>query len=95
MAAYVIVDVDVTDPEKYEAYKKMAAPTVGAYGGTYIVRGGATETLEGDWTPGRLVILEFPSVERAKEWLNSDDYRPARELRHTAARSRMIVVQGV
>ncbi len=94
MAAYVIVDIEVTNPTGYEDYKNLAAPTVAQYGGKYIARGGKTETLEGDWNPQRLVILEFPTMERAKEWLNSPEYRPACELRHKYAKSKMIVVQG-
>lgn len=95
MTAYVIVDIEVTDPAGYEEYKKLAAPTVAAHGGKYIVRGGAVETLEGDWAIHRLVILEFESVARAKQWLNSPEYAPARQLRHKYARSKMIVVEGV
>ncbi len=94
MPAYVIVDIEVTDPVRYEEYKKLAAPTVAAYGGRYIVRGGKVETLEGDWQPNRFVILEFPSVQRAKEWWGSAEYRPGKALRHLTARSQMIVVEG-
>ncbi|MCC6187622.1 MAG: DUF1330 domain-containing protein [Anaerolineales bacterium] len=95
MPAYILVDINVHDPARYEDYKALAGPTVPAYDGKYLVRGGAVETLEGDWRPQRLVILEFPSVERAKAWLNSDEYRQARALRHAAAASQMIVVAGV
>lgn len=95
MTAYVIVDIEVTDPVGYEDYKKLAAPTVAQYGGKYLARGGATEVLEGEWQPKRLVILEFESLERAKAWLNSEEYRPARQLRHRYARSNMVVVAGV
>ncbi len=95
MPAYVIVDIDVTDPVLYEPYKKMAAPTVAAYGGKYLARGGKNEVLEGDWQPKRLVILEFPSVAQAKAWVDSPEYRPAREMRHKAATSRMVVIEGV
>jgi uncharacterized protein (DUF1330 family) len=95
MTAFVIVDIEVTDPAGYEDYKRLAAPTVALYGGKYIARGGATETLEGGWSPKRLVILQFESMERAKAWLNSDEYREARALRHKYAKSEMIVVEGV
>ena len=78
MAGYIIVEIDVTDPVGYEEYKKLAGATVEKYGGKYIVRGGATETLEGDWKPKRIVILQFESVARAKEWLNCDEYREPR-----------------
>ncbi len=95
MSAYVIVDIDVTDPVGYEDYKNLAAPTVAAYDGKYVARGGKTETLEGNWSPTRLVILEFPSVGRAKQWLNSPEYSAAKQLRHKYAKSQMIVVEGV
>jgi uncharacterized protein (DUF1330 family) len=95
MTAFVIVDIEVTDPAGYEEYKRLDAPTVALYGGEYIARGGYTETLEGSWSPKRLVILQFENVERAKAWLNSDEYREARALRHKYAKSEMIVVEGV
>jgi uncharacterized protein (DUF1330 family) len=95
MSAYVIVDIKVTDPAIYEEYKKLAATTVTAYGGKYLARGGRTETLEGQWIPNRLVILQFDSVARAKEWLESAEYSRARQLRHRSAISNMIVVEGV
>lgn len=95
MAAYVIVDITIHDAVRYEEYKKLAAPTVAAYGGRYIVRGGAAERLEGDRAPGRIVVLEFPSLERAKQWWDSAEYTPARALRHESASTQMIVVQGV
>ena len=95
MAAYVIVDIDVKDPVEYARYKDMAAPVVASFGGRYLARGGKTETLEGDWIAKRLVILEFPEAERAKAWLNSQEYTAARALRHKTAVSNMIVVDGV
>ena len=94
MAAYVIVEIEVTDPVGYEEYKKQAAASVHQHGGKYIVRGGATETLEGDWQPKRIVILEFPSVQRAKEWLNCEEYREPRKMRHRTAKTNMILVEG-
>jgi uncharacterized protein (DUF1330 family) len=94
MPAYVIVDIDVTDPVRYETYKKMAPGAVAAYGGKYLARGGQTEVLEGDWQPKRLVILEFASMAQAKAWVDSPEYRPAREMRHQAATSRMVVIEG-
>jgi uncharacterized protein (DUF1330 family) len=95
MSAFVIVDVEVTDPIGYEDYKKLAAPAVALYGGKYLARGSKNETLEGDWRTNRLVILEFSSVEQAKAWLNSPEYAPARALRHKYAKSKMVVVEGV
>lgn len=95
MAAYVIVDIQVTDPAGYAEYRQLAPPIVAAYGGKYLVRGGALETLEGDWAPQRLVILEFPSVAQAKAWWDSPEYRPAREMRQRTTISKMVVVEGV
>ena len=95
MAAYVIVDIQVTDPVGYEEYKKLAPPIVAAFGGKYLARGGKTETLEGNWLPNRLVILEFESAERAKAWLNSPEYRAARQLRHQTTQTNMVVIEGV
>ena len=95
MTAYVIVDINVTDPVRYEEYKGLAAPTVELYGGKYIARGGKTEALEGDWSPTRLVILQFDSMEQAKKWLNSTEYSAARKLRHETAISNMVVIEGV
>ena len=95
MTAYVIVDINVTDPIRYEDYKRLAAPTVELYGGKYIARGGKTETLEGDWSPTRLVILEFDNMEQAKTWLNSTEYSAARGLRHQTATTNMVAIEGV
>ena len=95
MPAYVILDITVTDPELFEEYKKLAPETIEAYGGRYIARGGKAETLEGDWTPNRVVILEFDSSKTAKSWLNSPEYREARSMRLQAATSNTIVVEGV
>jgi uncharacterized protein (DUF1330 family) len=95
VSAYVIVDIDVADPAGYEEYKRLAPAAVALYGGRYLARGGMNETLEGDWHVKRLVILEFQNIEKAKAWLNSAEYAPARELRHKYARSKMVVVEGV
>ena len=95
MSAYVILDIDVTDPEGYKEYAKLAPPAVALYGGRYLARGGPNETLEGDWHAGRLVVLEFKNVDQAKTWLNSPEYAPARRLRHQYAKSNAVVVEGV
>ena len=94
MSAYIIVEIEVTDPVGYEEYKKHAAATVHKYGGKYIVRGGKTEVLEGNWKPKRIVILEFPTIERAKEWLNCEEYREPRKMRHATAKTNMLVIEG-
>ncbi|MBO9571672.1 MAG: DUF1330 domain-containing protein [Chitinophagaceae bacterium] len=95
MPAYVIVDVEITDPVAYEEYKKLTPASIAAYEGKFIVRGGETLTIEGDWQPGRIVVLEFPTMERAREWWHSEQYTAAKLIRHAAARSKMIFVQGV
>jgi uncharacterized protein (DUF1330 family) len=95
MSAYVIVEIDIVDPAGYEEYKKLAGATVEGYGGKYIVRGGPMETLEGDWKPKRIVVLQFESTQRAKDWLNCEEYCEPRKMRHRTARTRMIVVEGV
>jgi uncharacterized protein (DUF1330 family) len=95
MSAYVIVDIEVTDPVRYEEYKRRAAPTVHQFGGRYLVRGGKVEALEGERIPHRIVVLEFPTMERAREWWDAADYRPARALRQACARTEMVRVAGV
>jgi len=95
MSAYVIVDVKVSDPAGYADYKELAPASIAQYGGKYLARGGKTEVLEGDWPIDRLVILEFPSMEQAKTWLNSAEYAPARAMRHKFAVSKMFVVEGL
>ena len=95
MSAYVVVEIEVLDPERYETYKQLAPPSIAQYGGRYVARGGQVETLEGTWSPKRLVILEFPSVDQAKAWWNSAEYAQAKALREAAARTQMIVVEGL
>jgi uncharacterized protein (DUF1330 family) len=94
MPAYIVVEVDVADPVRYESYKQMVPPSLAAYDGRFLVRGGKVETLEGDWSPKRLVIVEFPSVEKAKAWWNSTEYEEAKALRQATAKTQMIVVEG-
>ena len=95
MPAYVVVEIEVLDAERYETYKQMVPPSLDAYGGRFVVRGGTAETLEGEWSPKRLVIVEFPSVERAKAWWGSPEYAEAKALRQATARTQMIVGEGV
>ena len=94
MSAYVVVEVDVKDPQRYADYKTMVPASLEAYGGKFLVRGGTVENLEGAWEPSRFVVLEFDSVEQAKRWWDSDEYREARNLRRATAETRMIVVEG-
>ena len=95
MPAYVINDMEVTNPELLEEYKKLSAPTVKQFGGRFIARGGRVVALEGDWNPQRIVILELPTLEQAKSWVESVEYAPAKLLRQKSAKSRLIVVEGV
>jgi uncharacterized protein (DUF1330 family) len=95
MAGYIIVDVEVTDPGKYAEYVKVVPPTISAFGGRFLVRGGKAANLEGDWQPGRVVVLEFDSVEAANNWWASEDYKAPKALRQSASVTNMIVVEGV
>lgn len=94
MPAYLINDMEVTDPVAFADYAELSPPTVALYGGRFLARGGAISLLEGDRAPKRLVVIEFPSVERARAWLDSPEYAPARRLRQGAARSNIVVVEG-
>lgn len=95
MAAYVILNIDVTDPARYPEYVRAAGATVEQYGGRYLARGGRAEALEGAVAPRRVVVLEFPSYERAKAWWESAEYRGPKQIRQSAARSDTILVEGV
>ena len=95
MSAYVIAEVEVTDPGKFEEYRKLVPPTIEAFGGRYVVRGGAIGSLEGGWQPKRMVVIEFGDAECAKAWHDSELYAPARALREASTNTRMIVVGGV
>jgi uncharacterized protein (DUF1330 family) len=95
MAAYVIADIEVTEPMEYEDYKRLAGPTPEKFGGRYIVRGAPVNVVEGAWTPKRFVVLEFPSLAQAQAWYNSAEYGEAKAIRHRTARSNVIMVDGV
>jgi uncharacterized protein (DUF1330 family) len=94
MKAYVIVEITIHDPGLYDEYKKLTPATIAAYDGKFVVRGAKTELLEGDWNPQRLVILEFPSVARAKQWWSSEEYSKAKSIRQRAATTKMLVVES-
>jgi len=95
MPAYVIVETDISDPEQYEQYKAASPGAVAAGGGRFVVRGGELAVLEGDWSPSRLVVLEFPDLDAAKAWYESETYQEAKKLREGAARLNMVAVAGV
>ena len=94
MPAYVIVEIEIHDPIEYEEYKILTPASIAAYDGKFVVRGAQTESLEGDWNPQRIVVLEFPSVQRAKEWWNSQEYALAKTIRQRTAKTKMLVVEG-
>jgi uncharacterized protein (DUF1330 family) len=95
MPAYVIVDADVHDPEQFERYKAASPGAIAAGGGRFVARGGELAFLEGDWSPTRIVVLEFPDLDAAKRWYDSPEYQEAKKLRDGAANLRMIAVEGV
>jgi uncharacterized protein (DUF1330 family) len=95
MAAYVIGDIEVTDQAVYEDYRKQVPAVLSKYGGKFLVRGGRVEALEGGWSPKRLVVLEFPSMEQAKRWYDSEEYRAPKAMRLRASRANLVMVEGV
>jgi uncharacterized protein (DUF1330 family) len=95
MAAYVIAQLDIHDPEGFGRYREMVPPTIEQFGGRYVVRGGRHEALEGDINPQRVVLIEFPSYEQAKAWWESEVYAEAKDLRQRTANTRLILVEGV
>ena len=94
MAAYVIASIEVTDPELYAEYRAQVLPTVERHGGRFLVRGGASEVLEGSWQPQRVVVLEFPDLDSARRWYSSDEYRPLIDLRGRASDGHLLLVEG-
>jgi uncharacterized protein (DUF1330 family) len=95
MPAYVVVHVKVKDPVRYDEYKTLAPASIQQYGGRYLTRGGEVQVLEGDWVPQRLVLLEFPSLERARAWWDSTEYAAPKALRHATAATTMVALEGL
>jgi uncharacterized protein (DUF1330 family) len=95
MAAYVIANIEVTDPAGYEEYKKRAAATIASRGGRYLTRGGAAEVLEGDWVPNRVVIVEFPNMAQLKAWYDSAEYRALLQIRRRTSKSSLVAIEGL
>jgi uncharacterized protein (DUF1330 family) len=95
MAAYVIIELSVHNKEEIVEYQKLAPAAIAAFDGKFVVRGGQTTPLEGDWKPERIVIIEFPTAERAKEWWHSEMYSKAKVIRQRAAKTKMIIVEGI
>jgi uncharacterized protein (DUF1330 family) len=95
MPAYIVVEIVIEDPVRYERYKVLAPPSIAQYGGRYLARGGPTTALEGKWQPNRFVMLEFPSADRARAWWDSPEYAEAKALRQSCAQTDMLLVEGV
>jgi uncharacterized protein (DUF1330 family) len=94
MTAYVIADIDVHDQDAYREYAALVPATIEPHGGRFLVRGGVHETLEGDWQPRRMVVLEFPSADAAKRWHNSPEYAAAMAMRQRASAGSLVLVEG-
>ncbi len=95
MAGYMVGNITITDPETFAEYGKRVPDTVAQFGGTYVVRGGQPERIEGDYEPVRIVILQFESVEKAREWYDSPEYAPLKEMRLKSSRGDLYFVEGV
>lgn len=95
MAGFVIIDVEITDAERYGDFMEEVTATVEAYGGKFVVRGGTFDVIEGDWTPNRLAVLEFATVEDSRAWLDSPEYNALNEIRTSSSNINMVVVEGV
>jgi uncharacterized protein (DUF1330 family) len=95
MAAYALVNVEITDSAGFAEYRKLVPATIAAYGGRFLTRGGATEVLEGEWIPNRLVVLEFPDVAAIKAWYYSPGYQQLLDVRRRTARSDFVIIEGV
>jgi uncharacterized protein (DUF1330 family) len=94
MAAYVIGNIEVTDPAAFREYRNRVGATVEQYGGKFVVRGGTVNPKEGDWQPRLLVMLEFPNLEQAERWYHSPEYKPLIAIRENAARTQLIIADG-
>jgi uncharacterized protein (DUF1330 family) len=94
MTAYLIADIQVTDPASYDQYRPLAAASVARFGGRFVVRGGKIELLEGAPEPERIVVIEFPDADGARRWYHSDEYQKALKIRQSASRGRVFLVEG-
>ena len=95
MPAYLVADIDIKHTAGFEEYRKLVPATIQKYGGRYLVRGGQFEKLEGEWQPKRLAVIEFPSLEQAKRWYNSEEYRGPKAMRFKTAKTNLILVEGL
>jgi uncharacterized protein (DUF1330 family) len=94
MPAYIIAEIQVTDPTSYDRYRPMAAASIARFGGRYVVRGGKLDLLEGEPEPGRIVVIEFPDADAARRWYRSEEYQKALRIRQSASRGRVFLVEG-
>jgi uncharacterized protein (DUF1330 family) len=94
MAGYLIAEIEVTDPAGYEEYRRRVPASIERHGGRYLVRGGATETVEGDWKPRRLVVLEFPSLAQARAFYESEEYQALKAIRVRCSRGSVVLAEG-
>ena len=95
MAAYLIAEIDITDPATYDEYRKQVPGVIARYGGRYVVRGGKVEPMEGGWSPKRLAVVEFPSLDQALKFYRSAEYAPLIKLRQKASKGKLLLVEGV
>jgi len=95
MSAYLVVNINVVDAVRYQDYIRAVPPTIEAFGGRYLARGGQVEVLEGEWNPKRMVILEFPSVAKAKAWWESQEYAGPKAIRQSCSRGEIVLVEGM
>lgn len=95
MAAYVIAEIEITDPAAYEDYRKRVPDVIAKYGGKYLVRGGKVESMEGGWSPRRIAVVEFPSMDQAVKFYRSPEYAPLIKVRQKASRGKLIIVEGM
>jgi uncharacterized protein (DUF1330 family) len=95
MAAYVVADIEVTEPAAFKEYRNRVGATIEQYGGRFVVRGGRVNAKEGDWRPRLLVMIEFPNLEQAERWYNSSEYKPLIAMREKAARTQLIIAEGI
>jgi uncharacterized protein (DUF1330 family) len=95
MAAYLVAELEITDPTVFEEYRKRVPASIAAHGGRYLARGGTLESLEGGWNPKRMVILEFPGLAQAKSWYNSPEYQELLKMRQRSCKSKVVMIEGV
>jgi uncharacterized protein (DUF1330 family) len=94
MAAYVLAEIEITNPDGYREYTTIVPGTIAKYGGRFLVRGGAAEVLEGDWPQRRRVLLEFPSLQAARQWWDSPEYEKPKAMRQAASNGRLLLMEG-